>query len=138
MLGLDLGNDNVTPNDAEDADTGPNDLLNFAMLTNVVQNGANLDIDFNVDLPAGNYRIEFFDNPSGLHASGFGEGETFIGFAHINASGAVGYESFSTTLTGVTASNVLNVTTTVTEADGTFTSFAARVSLARSFWVPGS
>ena len=95
------------------------------MLTNVVQNGPNLDIYVTVDLPAGNYRIEFFDNPSGLDGSGFGEGETFIGFANITASGAVGYESFNTTLNGVTASDILNITTTATEANGAFTLFSS-------------
>ena len=124
-LGVDLTDDGLTFNDADDVDTGSNDLLNFPVLTNVVQNGSDLDIDFDVDLPAGNYRIEFFDNASGLDSSGFGEGETFIGFAHITVTGAAGYESFSTTLNSVTASNVLNITTTATEADGTFTTFSS-------------
>ena len=123
-LGIDLNNDDIaTANDAEDADSGPNDLLNFPVLTNVVQNGANLDIDFAIDLPAGNYRIEFFDNANGLDASGFGEGQTFIGFANITATGAAGYEIFSTTLTSVTVSDILNITTTATAADGTFSTF---------------
>ena len=114
-LGIDLSNDGVTFNDAEDGDSGPNELLNFPILTNVFQNGANLDIDFDIDLPAGNYRVEFFDNANGLHASGFGEGQTFVGSASIAATGAAGYESFSTTLTSVTASDILNITVTATE-----------------------
>ncbi len=122
-LGIDLegGSENgfgVSSNDAGDGDTGANDLLNFPVLTNVVQNGANLDIEFAVDLVAGNYRIEFFDNASGLDASGFGEGETFVGFATITVTGAAGYETFSTTLTGVTASDVANITVTATEDFG--------------------
>ena len=123
--GIDLASNGVTPNDSDDGDTGPNNLLNFPVLTNVFQNGANLDIDFDVDLPAGNYRIEFFDNAGGLDGSGFGEGETFVGSANITATGAAGYESFSTTLTSVTASDVLNITTTATEANGTFTAFSS-------------
>ncbi|MCA9064741.1 MAG: right-handed parallel beta-helix repeat-containing protein, partial [Planctomycetaceae bacterium] len=113
-LAIDIGGDGVTANDSEDVDAGSNDLLNFPVLNNVVQNGANLDIDFVVDVPAGNYRIEFFDNPGGLDGSGFGEGQTLIGFASITATGAVGYESFSTTLTSVTASSVNNITVTAT------------------------
>ncbi len=114
-LGIDLGDDGVTTNDADDADTGANTLLNFPILTDVTQNGADLDIDFDVDLPAGNYRIEFFDNASGLSSSGFGEGETFVGFADITVTGVAGYESFSTSLNSVTISNVLNVSATATE-----------------------
>ena len=123
--GIDLADDGVSANDLDDGDSGHNDLLNFPVLTNVVQDGSDLDIYFDVDLPAGNYRIEFFDNPNGLSDTGFGEGETFIGFANITVTGATAYESFSTTLTGVTASSVLNITTTATEADGTFTSFSS-------------
>ncbi|MCA9063345.1 MAG: DUF4347 domain-containing protein, partial [Planctomycetaceae bacterium] len=114
-LGLDIGYDGLTFNDSNDADTGANDLINFPVLTNVVQNGANLDISFVVDLPTGTYRIEFFDNPGGLDGSGFGEGQTFIGFATITATGAAGYESFSTTFNSVTVSDIQNVTVTATE-----------------------
>ncbi len=124
-LGIDLAADGVTYNDAEDVDTGFGSLLNFPVLTSVFQNGANLDIDFDVDLPTGNYRIEFFDTLGGLEGSGFGEGQTVVGFANIAVTGAAGYESFSTTLTGVTASGLLNITTTATSADGTFTVFGS-------------
>ncbi|MCA9063977.1 MAG: right-handed parallel beta-helix repeat-containing protein, partial [Planctomycetaceae bacterium] len=113
--GIDLGATGVTYNDAEDIDSVSNDGLNFPVLTNVVQNGGDLEINFAVDLPAGTYRIEFFDNPDGLDASGFGEGQTFIGFATITATGAAGYESFSTTLNSVTASDIHNITVTATE-----------------------
>ena len=123
---IDLGPSfGVLPNDAEDTDTGPNEGINFPVLTNVVQNGADLNVDFKVDLPAGQYRIEFFDNPNGLGGSGFGPGEQFVGYAHITVTGAVGYESFSATLTGVTASNILSIAATATEANTTFTTFAS-------------
>ncbi|MFW5439425.1 MAG: LamG-like jellyroll fold domain-containing protein, partial [Methylophilaceae bacterium] len=114
LLGIDLQSTGVTNNDAEDVDAGANDLLNFPVITNVQQLGPNLGINFDLDLSAGNYRIEFFDNAGGLDASGFGEGQTFIGFVNITTTGIAGYESFGTTLTGVTASSILNITTTAT------------------------
>ncbi|MCP5184674.1 MAG: DUF4347 domain-containing protein, partial [Pseudomonadales bacterium] len=113
-IGIDLGVDGITANDANDVDGGANDLLNTPVLTSVVQNGANLDIDFAADLPAGIYRIEFFDNADGTDASGFGEGQTLIGSMTIVAAGGAGYETFSTTLIGVTASDVTHITATAT------------------------
>ena len=123
--GIDLNaDDGITYNDADDVDSGPNELLNFPVLTNVVQNGADLDIDFDVDLPNGYYRVEFFDNTV-LDPSGFGEGATYVGYANIAVTGAVGYKSYSITLSGVTASNVLNITATATEANATFTNYGS-------------
>lgn len=104
-----------TVNDVDDVDAGANDLLNAPVLTNVTQVGPDVDIDFAVDLPAGDYRIEFFDNAGGLDGSGFGEGETFVGFASITVVGAAGYESFSTTITSLTPSDVTRITVTATE-----------------------
>ncbi|MEM7626058.1 MAG: cadherin-like domain-containing protein [Planctomycetota bacterium] len=114
-LGVDLADDGVTYNDAEDADTGPNEKLNFPVLTNVVQDGVDLDIGFSVDLPVGWYRVEFFENPGGNDDTGFGEGEVYLGSATINASGVAGYEAFSATLTGVTPAQILGMTATATQ-----------------------
>ena len=113
QLGIDLASDDVTVNDSGDADTGSNSKLNFPELLSVVQNGASLDINFSLDVPAGDYRIEFFDNPGGLDSSLHGEGQTFIGATTISHTGS-GVESFSDSLT-FTASNVRNITSTTTE-----------------------
>jgi uncharacterized protein DUF4347/cellulose/xylan binding protein with CBM9 domain/cadherin-like protein len=113
--GIDLTNDGVTLNDADDADAGANDLLNYPVLTNVVQNGSDLDIDIAIDLPAGWHRIEFFENPGGNDADGFGEGQTYLGAATILATGAAGYEAFAVTLTGVSPTQILGMTATATE-----------------------
>ena len=47
------------------------------MITSAVVNGANLDVQFELDAPAGDYRVEFFANPNGADPSGNGEGEVF-------------------------------------------------------------
>ncbi|MBE7550870.1 MAG: tandem-95 repeat protein [Anaerolineales bacterium] len=84
-LGIDLGGDGVTPNDAGDPDTGPNSLQNFPVLT-----GAFLDPDdpdggptqiegrLNSSTPNTQFTLEFFKN-STCDPSNFGEGETFLG-----------------------------------------------------------
>ena len=112
-MGIDLNNDQVTYNDADDIDSGPNDLLNYPVITDVQQSGPNLDITFSLDLPAGNYRIEFFENPLGVDDTGYGEGEVFLGAVNITSNGA-GSETFTETIAGVTATNTATVVATAT------------------------
>ena len=63
-VGIDLGTDGVTANDAGDADIGPNDLLNFPAITAVQRVAGDLVVDLELDVPAGDYRIELFGNTS--------------------------------------------------------------------------
>ncbi len=73
-LGIDLGANGVTANDSLDADSGPNDLQNFPVLTAVaggVQGTLNT-------FPGSTFRIEFFANAA-CDASGNGEGATLLG-----------------------------------------------------------
>ena len=75
-LGIDLGGDGVTPNDALDADTGPNTLLNFPESFLPLPDGS---IQVNVHGPAGgSVSVDFFVSV-GCDPSGFGEGQTYIG-----------------------------------------------------------
>ncbi|MEZ5728889.1 MAG: cadherin domain-containing protein, partial [Burkholderiaceae bacterium] len=113
-IGIDLEGDGVSINDAEDVDAGANGLLNVPVVTAVTQNGANLDIDFWLDVPAGTYRIEFFENPAGADASGFGEGQVLLGAVTVSTTGAAGYESFARTLAGVTPSQLTGISATAT------------------------
>ncbi|MFL6514188.1 MAG: beta strand repeat-containing protein [Chthoniobacterales bacterium] len=88
-LGIDLVTLNFpsvdahTPNDFGDADAGPNNLQNYPMLTGArVANGIT-EIDFSFNSRNNNgagqtYRLEFFNSPF-ASASGFGEGQTFVG-----------------------------------------------------------
>ena len=75
--GIDLNGDGVTANDPGDGDIGANDLLNFPVITSATESGGNVTVTFDLDTPAGNYRVEFFTNPSGADPSGNGEGETY-------------------------------------------------------------
>ena len=61
-LGIDLAEDGVTANDAGDGDTGDNDLLNYPVITSAVESGGSVTVTFDLDVPAGTYRVEFFDN----------------------------------------------------------------------------
>lgn len=109
-LGIDLAFNGVTSNDPLDSDSGPNDYLNYPEYTNITESGGDTTVDYRLDVPAGDYRIEFFSNTA-PDPSGFGEGETYLGFANITHPGG-GYDYFTHTLTGVTGVTNLAMTTT--------------------------
>jgi CSLREA domain-containing protein len=86
-LGIDLGDADVTPNDPGDVDAGPNDLLNFPEISSVIVTAGTADVVYTLDVPAGNYRVEFFANPSGADPTGFGEGEEFVHAVTVSHAG---------------------------------------------------
>ncbi len=81
-LGIDLLSNGVTPNDADDSDTGPNNLQNFPMLTDAVSynNGTPATSILGTLQSQANksYKIQFFVNNT-CDASGNGEGQTLLG-----------------------------------------------------------
>jgi len=83
----------VTANDAGDGDTGPNELLNFPLLTAIYPNAGTLTTHFQLDAPAGSYRIEFFKNPSGADGTTFGEGEVFAATRNVTHPGGSAFYS---------------------------------------------
>ena len=117
-LGIDLNQNGVTANDALDGDPGPNDLLNFPLLTASYPSGVNLTTYFQLDVPAGAaewYRIEFFRNPLGADGptppgTGFGEGQIFAGSRTVNQTTA-GPTPYTHTFPGA-AGDVITATTT--------------------------
>jgi hypothetical protein len=128
---IDFLSNGVTPNDELDPDTGVNDLLNFPEVYEPVVNGANLDVEYVVDVPAGSYRVEFYSN-SVADPSGNGEAETLIGTQNVTSLGS-GEQTFSTTVSGNTHTNVF---ATITEIDGTTPSGFGATSEVGSRGVP--
>jgi hypothetical protein len=109
-IGIDLGgNSTHDVNDTNDTDIGPNGMLNSPGYTTITETAGNTDIDFSLDVPAGNYRIEFFSNTT-PDSSGIGEGETYLGYTNITHTGS-GLEQFTHTLAG-TGHNNLALTAT--------------------------
>lgn len=101
QLGIAFGYYNAnypTQNDTNDVDTGPNDLLNYPIITQATASSGNTNIGYSLDVPAGDYRIEFYSNTA-ADPTGYGEGETFIGYDEITSTGT-GNQNFSTTITG--------------------------------------
>jgi Tol biopolymer transport system component len=92
-LGIDLGGgfahgidrgDGVTPNDALDADTGPNGLQNFPVLSAATTQAVTGTLQ---STPNGTFRIEFFASPV-ADASGYGEGQTYIRSVTVSTDGS--------------------------------------------------
>ena len=79
-LGIDLGINGVNPNDTDDPDVGANDLQNYPALTLATSIGAGTTVLGSLNsTPNTEFFIEFFASSS-CDPSGFGEGETFIGY----------------------------------------------------------
>lgn len=123
-LGIDLSavasnnGDGVTPNDGGDGDAGGNDLLNFPVISSASEFAGVVTVNFDLDVPAGDYRIEFFANPSGADPSTNGEGEIFTDPVTIS-HGGTGVESFVDTFAGA-AGDI--ITATATESGPVFLS----------------
>jgi parallel beta-helix repeat protein len=124
-LGIDLGFNGVTPNDAGDADTGPNRLQNFPVLTSASA-GATTRVVGSLSAAASTlYRIDFYASPT-ADPSGHGEGGRYLGniVASTNASGQL---SFNASLDAETATGEV-VSSTATRVDtGDTSEFSATV-----------
>lgn len=128
-LGIDLLNDGLTANDVNDADSGPNGLQNFPVLSSVTSlaNGS-LRVAGSLDRPTiGNhtFRFDVFRSAScdGTH----GEGEVFLG-AGTRSFVAGTTESFTFDLSGVSVPEGTVITATATTAGGDTSEFSACIS----------
>jgi parallel beta-helix repeat protein len=82
QLGISLGGGtNPTPNDPLDADTGPNGLQNYPVLTLAAPEGAWGTLQ---SAALGEYRVELFASTA-CDPSGYGEGMRFLGAVYVTA-----------------------------------------------------
>ena len=119
-LGIDLGNDGVTANDACDVDTGPNAAQNYPVLTNISTSGGNTMISGTLTGTANTpFTIQFFETH--CDALGYGEGHTLIGSTTVttDASCAAAFNvDFAFALTH-------SVSATATDSAGNTSEFSA-------------
>lgn len=102
----------VTPNDAGDTDMGPNDLLNFPVLTGVSGPGI-------TGTACANCTIEIFSADG--DESGHGEGSVFLATGTADGAGAFNVE--------VCADQGDIVTATATDANGSTSEFSLNINL---------
>ena len=96
-LGINLGNDEVTANDAGDDDNGENHLQNFPVITSATGNGSDVGVSGTLNsLPNEPFDLEFFGSPD-CDPSGNGEGQIYLGSLSV-VTDANGDVSFSTSL----------------------------------------
>ncbi len=117
------------PNDTGDADEGPyvglntannlNHLLNYPEFTSYATNTTTTDIEYILDAPAGDYRIEFFQNSV---LTDYGEGETFLDYQDITHTGS-GEETFTINLPVTVGDHIAATATERNQA--TFSTFGA-------------
>ncbi len=95
-FGIDLGDDGITANDDNDADSGPNNYQNAPVLSSVELTTNQTTIDGSISsFPSTAYRIEFFLNE--FAPNGNREGETFISSVDVT-SDVDGYSAFQLVL----------------------------------------
>ncbi|HYE21840.1 MAG TPA: hypothetical protein VEA69_25600 [Tepidisphaeraceae bacterium] len=97
-LGIDLGTTpGVTPNDALDADAGPNGLQNFPVLAGVSSTGSSITISGALNSRVfTSYTIDFYASAM-PDASGHSEGQVYLGSTFVGTD-VNGQATFSTTL----------------------------------------
>ncbi|BCM88644.1 hypothetical protein IAD21_00485 [Abditibacteriota bacterium] len=128
-LGIELsatGGTGVDANDTNDADTGPNNLQNFPVLSSASSSGGNTTINGTLNSIANStFALDFYSSPT-IHSSGYGEGKTYLGSTSVTTSG--NNASFSAILTGVTVAVGTAITATATDASGNTSEFSLAIS----------
>ena len=119
-LGIDLESDGVTPNDAGDGDSGPNNLQNFPVLASATSGSTNIEGSLNSTANT-EFRVEFFSNTV-CDVSGHGEGETYLGSTTETTNGS-GDVSFSISFTTTVPVGDF-ITATATDPDGNTSEFS--------------
>jgi uncharacterized repeat protein (TIGR01451 family) len=121
LLGIDLNDDGVTPNDPGDGDTGANNLQNFPVLTSVDNSlGGTIILGSLNSTPNTAFTLQFFSNAS-CSDSGFGEGQQLIGTRTLTTD-SKGNAGISFNLAGTFTPPI---TATATDPSGNTSEFSA-------------
>jgi uncharacterized repeat protein (TIGR01451 family) len=123
-LGIDLDPTGPAPNDVGDADTGPNDLQNYPVLTSAHGTARATKIVGTLDSAAsGTYSVDVYVE-SACDPSGYGEGDTFLGSADVTTDSS-GHASFTMNVSAQSAPPGTVVTALATDDLGDTSEFSA-------------
>ena len=117
--GIDLNGDGVTANDSTDGDGGPNELLNYPLITtaNLTNTTLTLGGSLDTDVATAQFRLEFFGNTSGTEDPTNGESRTYLGSTIVVTDGSGDANFSDVTLPGVTLGIGDFVTATATQIE---------------------
>lgn len=118
-LGIDLGADGVTLNDAGDGDAGPNERQNHPILNSAVAESGGVFVNGILDTKPGLYTLQFYLSPT-CDPSGYGEGRTFLGSHNVSVSSS-GTASFVTFLTLPTTPNFITTESLLSQSTNLIT-----------------
>ena len=129
--GIDLGplfnGDGVTPNDAGDGDSGPNNLQNFPVLDSAISSGGSTTISGSLASVADTtFTVQFFAN-SVADGSGNGEGQTLIDTRTVTTDPS-GNATFSFVLPGSVAFGQFITATATNNATNDTSEFSNAIS----------
>ncbi len=121
-LGIDLGDGGVPlQNTAGGSQVGPNDLQNYPVLASAIASTQNTTITGSLTAAADqSFTIQFFSNAN-ADASGFGQGQTFVGSTTVE-TGSGGKASFTFVAPANLAGQMLSAT--ATDQNGNTSEFA--------------
>ncbi|MBI3653397.1 MAG: HYR domain-containing protein [Acidobacteria bacterium] len=126
-LGINLADDGVTPNDAGDVDTGPNNRQNFPLLTAAETDGSATAVKGTLNsIASSSYRLEFYSSPA-CDVSGNGEGQVFLGAINV-ATDVAGNANIAASLPAAVPVGQV-VTATATDGAGSTSEFSACVTV---------
>lgn len=120
----------ATPNDNNDEDIGPNDLLNTATITAAALSNGQLQASFNLDIPdadiaPGGYRVEFYASTTANAG-----GDIYIGSTEVTGDVVGQQVSLPSTLP---ANQQYWITATVTEIDASSNGFGSTSEFSAPF-----
>jgi CSLREA domain-containing protein len=122
-IGIDLGNDGVTENDAGDIDSAENELLNFPSVNHALTNGNQIWITGELhSTPLTRFSVELFASQV-CHVVGHGEGENYLGAVTVitNVNGAADFIFVSPQF--IAPGSI--ITSTTTDESGNTSEFSA-------------
>ncbi|MCA9001776.1 MAG: hypothetical protein KDB61_07630 [Planctomycetes bacterium] len=127
-LGIDLiptaFTNGVSANDPLDADAGGNGMQNFPVLSSASMESAGLHVMGGLDsIPNENFVLDFFAS-STCDASGFGQGELFLGSTVVTTDGS-GHVAFDVTLPAAVPAGWQATATATLDSTGATSEFSA-------------